>query len=90
MELVRGATLRMEIRSNGRIEPRLASIWFDQILEGVKAAHAAGVVHRDLKPENILLGKDESGKTLSLRCLMIWAWRASSAPRGRPRGLFRD
>ncbi|MEO6326134.1 MAG: protein kinase [Thermoanaerobaculia bacterium] len=63
MELVKGVTLRSEIRSNGRIEPRLAAAWFDQILEGVKAAHAAGVVHRDLKPENVLLGKDEAGKT---------------------------
>jgi serine/threonine protein kinase len=35
---------------------------FDQILEGIKAAHAANVVHRDLKPENILLAAGADGQ----------------------------
>jgi hypothetical protein len=58
MELVPGITLRSELERAGRIDPITAAEYFDQILEGVKAAHMAAVIHRDLKPENILISKD--------------------------------
>ena len=29
-----------------------------QILQGLEAIHAAGVIHRDLKPQNIFLAND--------------------------------
>jgi len=61
MELVSGTTLRAEIRQ-GNIPPSVAADWFNQLLEGVKAAHAAGVVHRDLKPENVLTSLAADGK----------------------------
>ncbi|HKC23689.1 MAG TPA: serine/threonine-protein kinase, partial [Thermoanaerobaculia bacterium] len=63
MELVRGITLRSEIKRQRRLEPRLVAAYFRQILEGVRAAHAAGVVHRDLKPENILLKRERESTT---------------------------
>jgi hypothetical protein len=62
MELIPGITLRAELEAAGRIDPHTAAEYFDQILEGVKAAHTAAVIHRDLKPENILISKDH-GKT---------------------------
>ena len=34
---------------------------FEQICEGVEAAHALGLVHRDLKPTNILVERRSSG-----------------------------
>jgi len=58
MELVPGVTLRSELSLAGTVDPVSAADYFDQILEGVKAAHKAGVIHRDLKPENILISKD--------------------------------
>jgi len=58
MELLPGITLRSELARAGRIDPVTAAGYFDQMLEGVKAAHMAAVIHRDLKPENILISKD--------------------------------
>ena len=58
MELLSGITFRSELARAGRIDPVTAAEYFDQILEGVKAAHLAAVIHRDLKPENILISKD--------------------------------
>jgi hypothetical protein len=64
MELAPGATLRAELKRSGTLPPEVAADWFDQILEGVKAAHGAGVIHRDLKPENVLVAKPEDGPDL--------------------------
>jgi serine/threonine-protein kinase len=33
-----------------------------QVLEGLEAAHAGGVVHCDLKPDNLILTRDKSGQ----------------------------
>jgi serine/threonine protein kinase len=33
---------------------------FEKLLNGIRAAHSAGVFHRDLKPENVLLSADFS------------------------------
>ncbi len=62
MELAHGETLGAAIRREATIDPRRAADWFDQVLEGVKAAHQAGIVHRDLKPENIFLSKEGNGR----------------------------
>ena len=62
MELVFGKTLRRMIKRDGCIDPHMAAELFAQVLEGVKAAHEAGVVHRDLKPENILISQGKDGR----------------------------
>jgi serine/threonine-protein kinase len=67
MELARGETLRALLKRKGFLEPHAAATLLDQVLNGLKAAHALGVVHRDLKPENIFL--DSSSATAHVKIL---------------------
>ncbi|MCO5165053.1 MAG: protein kinase [Planctomycetes bacterium] len=54
MDLVEGRSLR-EVLAAGPLDPREAARITRDVAEGLRDAHAAGVVHRDLKPENILV-----------------------------------
>ncbi|WP_067062627.1 serine/threonine protein kinase [Roseateles chitosanitabidus] len=54
-EFVPGGTLTERLRQRGRLPAREAVTMMLGILDGLHAAHQAGVVHRDLKPSNILL-----------------------------------
>ena len=60
MELLAGRTLRQELKSR-RLDGTTAANWFEQLFEGVEAAHRAGVVHRDLKPENVMVTASSTG-----------------------------
>jgi beta-lactam-binding protein with PASTA domain len=55
MEYVPGTTLRDLLNRRRRLRIDEAVELFAQLLDGLQAAHDAGVVHRDIKPENILL-----------------------------------
>ncbi|MCB9780878.1 MAG: protein kinase [Alphaproteobacteria bacterium] len=55
MEYVDGPTLRTHIDEQGALDLSEAVELFGQVLAGVGAAHAEGVLHRDLKPGNVLL-----------------------------------
>lgn len=55
MEFVPGRTLRDVLRDRGRLPPREALQLLDAVVEGLAAAHEAGLIHRDVKPENVLL-----------------------------------
>jgi serine/threonine-protein kinase len=55
MELHPGATLASRLREHGALSIAQASPLIQQLLDGIAAAHAAGIVHQDLKPSNVLL-----------------------------------
>ena len=59
-EYVPGGTLTERLRQRGRLPAREAVALMLGILDGLHAAHQAGVVHRDLKPSNILI--DSAGR----------------------------
>ncbi len=61
MELLEGETLRDLLERDGRLAPTLAIDLTLQVLDGLGAAHLAGVVHRDLKPDNLFVVPDRGG-----------------------------
>jgi serine/threonine protein kinase len=62
MELLAGEDLAARLRSVGRLDPVQAAKFVMQLLEGLAAAHDAGIMHRDLKPENLFLVPTRSGE----------------------------
>ncbi|WP_328425910.1 serine/threonine-protein kinase [Streptomyces sp. NBC_00443] len=55
MDLVAGGSLVHLIGDYGPLPPSLVCTLLDQLLAGLAAVHAEGVVHRDIKPANLLL-----------------------------------
>lgn len=68
MELVRGRSLQQILRADGPLPWRRAVLLMRQVLEGLTAIHAAGMVHRDIKPANLVVttGPPESIKIIDL------------------------
>jgi hypothetical protein len=60
MELMPGGTLQDEIDRRGPLAPTEAVDYVLDAMDGLEAAHGAGVIHRDVKPSNCFL--DEHGR----------------------------
>src|SRR4029077_16574802 len=63
MELLEGQTLKQRISKKSLATSELLDIAV-QNTEGLKAAHAKGIVHRDIKPANIFLVERGPAKIL--------------------------
>ncbi|WP_329366972.1 protein kinase [Streptomyces sp. NBC_00669] len=55
MDLVCGGSLSHLVGEYGPLPPRFVCVLLDQLLAGLTAVHAEGIVHRDIKPANVLL-----------------------------------
>jgi predicted Ser/Thr protein kinase len=76
-ELVRGRTLREEVRDGPFPPDRLLLALLD-IAAALSVAHERGIVHRDLKPENIIRSHDGQIKILD------FGLARSATPRNAP------
>src|SRR5205085_1216294 len=54
-ELIEGESLLSLMADKTRLTAGTVFALIEQILDGLEAVHAVGVVHRDLKPENVLI-----------------------------------
>ncbi|MBK7862316.1 MAG: serine/threonine protein kinase [Archangiaceae bacterium] len=67
MELLHGATLaELRRRETGPWPAGLVLELARQLLEGLEAVHALGVVHRDVKPSNVFLTRDGTLRLIDL------------------------
>jgi len=55
MPFVAGESLRARLRRDGALPVDEAVRYLRDVVDGLAAAHARGIVHRDIKPDNVLL-----------------------------------
>ena len=55
MELIRGETLSVRLKQEGKIVPEEALLIAEQLCQALDAAHRAGILHRDFKTSNVML-----------------------------------
>jgi serine/threonine-protein kinase len=60
-EYIDGVTLEERLRANGPMPPAIAIDVARQILAGLAAIHAQGIVHRDISPDNIMIRERPGG-----------------------------
>jgi serine/threonine protein kinase len=58
MELLSGGTLKDRVRQRGPLPPAEAVDAILQVIAGLDALHAMGVLHRDIKPANCFVDRD--------------------------------
>jgi serine/threonine protein kinase len=62
MEFLEGEDLSTMLKRVSRLPWREARALILQIVRGLRAAHAKGIIHRDIKPANCFLVRDDDGQ----------------------------
>ena len=62
MELLPGGTLKDRVKERGPLPPAAAVDAILQVIAGLEAMHAVGVLHRDVKPSNCFIDADGTVK----------------------------
>ncbi len=81
MELVEGESLAARLARTGAMPAEEAVALSIPLLEGLSAAHQAGIIHRDIKPSNVLLAVGPAGVTPKLLDFGIALVERSGDPR---------
>ncbi|MDB4987217.1 MAG: serine/threonine protein kinase [Myxococcaceae bacterium] len=68
MELLEGESLHDRMRRQELSSPEVLEV-VTQLLDVLRAVHAAGIVHRDLKPENVFLVRGTSLSAMRVKLL---------------------
>lgn len=80
MEYLRGGDFGQVLDAYTRLEPGIAVRIVRMALDGLAAAHAAGVIHRDLKPGNIFLQRtDDDTLTVKLMDFGVSKFQAAES-----------
>lgn len=85
MEYVDGVSLHERVYANPMLGMDEVVGLTKSILQGLAAAHGAGVVHRDLKPANVMLGRD--GRVLLMDFGIAHALESSESERRTKSGM---
>jgi uncharacterized RDD family membrane protein YckC len=78
MELVSGGTLKDRVERQGPLRPADAVDAILQVIDGLEAAAAKGVLHRDVKPSNCFVDRDGTVKIGDFGLSMSTLSRAES------------
>ncbi|MGC4088552.1 MAG: serine/threonine-protein kinase [Polyangiaceae bacterium] len=84
MELLDGESLRSRIQGRGRLRPDEIFPIALQLLDGLAAAHNAGIHHRDLKPDNVFLVRSPQGDFVKLLDFGISKFGSNTRGPGSP------
>jgi eukaryotic-like serine/threonine-protein kinase len=71
MELVPGGHFEHQIRERGKIPEVEMLPLAIEVAQGLKAAHATGLIHRDVKPGNILLDAEGHAKLVDFGLALV-------------------